>query len=94
VTTTIPLARYERVHASLWHDTGRHVVVLPLTRNGSVHVLEGGSALVWRVLEQPGDVTDLLGRLVDMGVDPPPASDLTDCMQSLAERGVLFADSR
>lgn len=83
--------RYGRPAASLWRDTGAHVVVLPVGEETEVKVLGGGGALVWRLLEQPQTVEELFRSFAAAGV-PAPHDEVRACLSDLHEQGLIETD--
>ena len=83
---------YRRNRTLSWRDTGRHVLVAPTDRLAGVLVLEGGSALLWRLLESP-DCADGLARRLAGVEGAPDAPELAQCLGDLAVQGVLCLDA-
>lgn len=91
MTLVVETLRYGRADELLWHDTGRHVLVLPTGTEGQVSVLGGGSAALWRLLERPRSVRELMAHFTVDGAEPLDMAELVDCLYHLAARGVLDA---
>lgn len=78
--------RYARAHAALWRDTGRHVVVLGPRQDAEVVVLGGGSALLWRLLDQPLELEEINRRVGLLGAGP---GEVASCLDDLVDRGLV-----
>lgn len=81
--------RYARAHAALWRDTGMHVVALPPREGAEVAVLGGGSALLWRLLDEPLALDEIERRLEALGAAPDDADEVARCLDDLVERGLV-----
>ena len=82
--------RFARHTGTLWRDTGHHVLALPETDGAEVAVLGGGSAVLWRLLDQPLALHELLEHLVsDEGEADPAAPEVLTCLQDLVRRGLV-----
>ena len=91
MTTQATARRFSRVLATLWRDTGRHVLALPAGERTEVTVLSGGSAVLWRMLDEPHDLAALVARL-DGATDAPAESDVRECLDDLVARGLVQPD--
>jgi hypothetical protein len=78
--------RYARAHETLWRDTGLHVVALGPHDDGEVTVLGGGSALLWRLLDEPLGLDEISQRLRSTGAAP---DEVEACLDDLLERGLV-----
>lgn len=83
--------RYGRDPAMTWRDTGRHVLVAPVDRLVEVMVLEGGGAVIWRLLDEPDTATGIAGRLAELE-GAPDVAEVEACLALLTTQGVLRAD--
>ncbi len=81
--------RYARAHEALWRDTGLHVVALGPHDDGEVTVLGGGSALLWRVLDEPLGLDEISQRLQSTGAAPDDLDEVAECLDDLVERGLV-----
>jgi hypothetical protein len=81
--------RYARAHAALWRDTGVHVVALAPRAGADVSVLAGGSALLWRLLDEPLALPDINRRLQAAGAAPDDPDEVAKCLDDLVERGLV-----
>ncbi len=86
VTTTDQ--RFARRLGTLWRDTGLHVLALSEDESAEVVVLGGGSAVLWRLLEQPLTLVDILERLGAAG-GSPTEDDVSGCLDDLVSRGLI-----
>jgi hypothetical protein len=89
VSTIATTCQYVRVATALWRDTGLHVLVLPHGTSHEVVVLGGGSAVVWRLLAEPVDSAAIAHRLGREAGEEPDPDVVTDCLEDLADRGVV-----
>ena len=64
--------RYTRAHSVLWRDTGLHVVALGPRDDAEVAVLGGGSAVLWRLLDEPLGLDEIGGGGGGGGGPPAP----------------------
>jgi hypothetical protein len=64
-------------------------VVLPRGEDTEVKVLGGGGALLWRVLEEPRSVTEVLGAFDAAGMPAPPVEEVAACIEDLLAQAVL-----
>lgn len=93
MTVTVGTQTVTRADGMLWRDTGRHVVTMLPHSEGQVRVLGGGSAAVWRLLEEPLTVGEIVDRLAEAG--PPPALEVVaEHVQQLCHDGILSPGSR
>lgn len=82
--------RFVRRLGTLWRDTGLHVLALPGEARAEVMVLGGGSALLWRLLDEPLGLDDILQRLeVGAGATAPDVDVVSDCLADLVARGLV-----
>lgn len=91
MTTTATSVQYQRPAGALWRDTGLHVVVLSQESSSDIKVLAGGGAVVWRLLEDPATISDLLTAFRRGGAEPPSADELEACLRELSEQGLVDA---
>lgn len=84
--------RYGRASSALWRDTGRHVVAHGGLPGGRVHVLGGGGALLWRMLEQSATLAEILDALTAAGGSVPPNDEVAGCLDALVACGLLLVD--
>ena len=87
LTTTGHL--FSRRLGTLWRDTGLHVLALPEGDANDVVVLGGGSAVLWRLLEAPMSLADILSRLDAEAVDGPRRGEISRCLEELVDRGLV-----
>lgn len=80
--------RFARRLGTLWRDTGLHVLALPEHEAAEVVVLGGGSAVLWRMLQEPLALVDVLERL-GSGEGAPHEDAVTDCLAELVARGLI-----
>ena len=88
MTALLQSVSFRREATALWRDTGVHVVVLP-EHATEVKVLGGGGAWLWRMLDEPASMLDLLGVLTDEAGPTPDAGELEACLLDLVEQGLL-----
>jgi hypothetical protein len=82
---------YSRSPRALWRDTGTHV--LALVRGTVEHqpvLLAGGAVLLWRALEQPGDLDELTERLRPDRTDPPRQAEVASAVADLRAHGLVL----
>ena len=80
---------FARRAGTLWRDTGMHVLALPEDDGAEVVVLGGGSAVLWRLLEEPLDLPTVMSRLhTPLGADPEVA-EVGACLHDLVARGLI-----
>ncbi|MGH8893335.1 MAG: hypothetical protein ACRDWY_08540 [Actinomycetes bacterium] len=58
--SALAATRYVRNGATLWRDVGTDVVLLPRSRAYGAVVLSGGAALLWRLIDQPRTVREIV----------------------------------
>lgn len=78
--------RYARAHSALWRDTGMHVVALAPRDGAEVAVLGGGSAVLWRLLDEPLGLDEITRRLDSAGASP---EEVASCLDDLVARGLV-----
>lgn len=79
---------FTRSSTVAWRDTGIHVLALPTRpRTGSVVLLTGIGATIWRLLDQPRTAADIRTRMA--GTDDPTSVDTT--LGDLIAAGLLSA---
>ena len=81
--------RYTRAHSVLWRDTGLHVVALGPRDDAEVAVLGGGSAVLWRLLDEPLGLDEIGQRLDAAGAAPDDPDEVAVCLDDLVERGLV-----
>lgn len=93
MTAQVAEQQFSRVVATLWRDTGMHVLAIPEGERTDVTVLSGGSALLWRMLDEPQGVAALVARLSSPdGVEQVPGEgEIRACLEDLVERGLVQA---
>jgi hypothetical protein len=89
VNTLMTRSRFRRRSCLLWRDTGVHVLVLPPRCRGQVVVLGGGSAAVWRLLDNPHDVAELSTMLAGSSEEALERAALEDCIAELLGQSIL-----
>jgi hypothetical protein len=81
---------YARSPRALWRDTGVHVLALvPGATEERMVLLAGGAVLLWRALDQPGDLDTLTRRLLLEHVEPPHRAEVTSTVADLHSRGLV-----
>jgi hypothetical protein len=80
---------FTRRLGTLWRDTGLHVLALPEGDGNDVVVLGGGSAVLWRLLESPVSLGDLLSHLDAEDPSGPSRREVTQCLEELVDRGLV-----
>jgi len=93
LTTTTDQLFARRV-GTLWRDTGLHVLALPTNDPAEVVVLGGGSAVLWRMLQEPLDLPAVMSRLRTFAGETPEASEVRECLDDLVHRGLVEAGRR
>jgi hypothetical protein len=91
MTTIATAVQFQRPADLLWRDTGMHVVVLSEKSSSDIKVLGGGGAVVWRLLEQPATIADMLASLRCHGTELPTVDELDACLQDLLGQGLVTA---
>jgi hypothetical protein len=82
--------RYQRDAGALWRDAGEHVVALPSVGGQDVFVLGGGGAIVWRLLEQPRTLEEMLADLrLEAPSDVVPRDDVQVALDELVRLGLV-----
>ncbi len=89
MTVLVDTVRYARAGHLLWRDTGRHVLVLVPNAVGEVLSVGGGGAAVWRLLDHPRNLKELRDSFVGVSDTVPDVDSLADCLEQLAEHGVV-----
>lgn len=82
------LRSYQRTDDTLSRDIGLHVLLLAATGPGQVHVLSGGSATLWRLLEQRRSISDLRVAFDD-SEGRPSSTQLREALDELVALGVV-----
>lgn len=85
---------YRRTTSVLWRDTGRQVVALDGRSGARVQVIGGGGALLWRFLEQPATLMDILDAFTSVGATAPPPDEIVGCLGELAACGLLLVEDQ
>lgn len=84
--------RYARRVETLWRDTGLHVLALAEDESAEVTVLSGGSAIIWRLLEEPLTAADIVRRVHTTDGAAPPDGEVQRCLDELVARGLIDAE--
>lgn len=84
-----PQRTFSRAEGVLWRDAGSHIVALPGT-GGDVVVVGGSGAQLWRLLQRPQSLDDLVNAFVDESGAPPPTADVAAAAAALVARGVVL----
>lgn len=80
---------YRRRAEVLWRDTGAHVIALPLHESGDVLVLGGGSAELWRRLDRPSTLPELMDMFVAGAGGHPATADISTALDQLVSSGLV-----
>ena len=81
--------QFTRQSGALWRDTGRHVLALPSAERAVVVVLGGGGAVLWRLLEEPLRLTEVMSRLQTSEGAAPAEAEVLACLDDLVQRGLV-----
>jgi hypothetical protein len=81
---------YTRSSRVLWRDTGSHVLALLSGSPGRRPVLlTGGAVMLWRALEDPGELDALVARLRVDDAGPPSRAEVASTMSDLRAHGLV-----
>lgn len=84
-----PVDLYARRDPVVWRDTGVHVVAMALGGAGKVVVIGGGGAHLWRLLDRPRTVAELLDELGTNGPVPTP-EEVDTTLRALEARSLVW----